>query len=244
MNNNDRGKNIKGPWYQFKPLYKHIDEGFGAIAEAFSDAAQRLNEVISKQKFANSSIPLSFLYRHSIGLFLKSLIIILHRKINIPFENHKWSKYAIKSEKGVIPLENIHEIKILYYYFRCLLNQNNGFLKEFTNTDWNSIPNELEDWIDEIDKFDVRSTVFRYPGLYDELKSDFKESAISDIRPSIDANQEPIKAFLEVDKNDNIANVYKLDNSRLQSIIIILEKALDILSTIHFAARCELGNGS
>ncbi|RXU06233.1 hypothetical protein B1F69_00065, partial [Pseudomonas syringae] len=67
--------------YMMLPLDRHFDSGFGAVADSFRDAADALEDTPT----LNTHLPVSFLYRHAIELFLKSAIIILHRKLNIPY---------------------------------------------------------------------------------------------------------------------------------------------------------------
>ena len=73
------------PNYQFKPLTHQFDDGFGIIADAFNEAALRLERFSEQERFINSSLPIAYLYRHAIELYLKSIVIVLHRNLQIPF---------------------------------------------------------------------------------------------------------------------------------------------------------------
>src|SRR5437879_4221108 len=79
-------KSLPGPPnYQFKPLTHQFDDGFGLMGDAFNDAALRLEHSTQQEEFINSSLPIGYLYRHAIELYLKSIIIVLHRNLGIPF---------------------------------------------------------------------------------------------------------------------------------------------------------------
>lgn len=242
---NEKRKNFpSAPLYQYKPFHMHIDLGFGAMAEAFNDAAVSLDNITKDKRFANSPIPIAYLYRHSVELFLKSCTIILHIGLKIPFENHPKSKTAIKIKQGIVPIECTHSVKILFNYFYKLLQDQIEQLSNLTNTDWDTIPAELEKWITEIDNFDAKSIVFRYPGPKDEAKSDFRNSTISEIFSLMGPDDEPVKAHLELNEIDEVSNAYILDSSALKPIVEILHKTSDTLSTLHFALRSELGDGN
>ena len=70
--------------YMLLPLDQHYDSGFGAVADSFKDAADSLNDPTKPSAFS-SHLPVSFLCRHAIELYLKSAIITLHRKFSIPY---------------------------------------------------------------------------------------------------------------------------------------------------------------
>lgn len=73
-------------YYLLAPLDKHYDRGFGAVANSFMEAADDLQEdAATGATFLNRHLPISFLYRHAIELFLKSGIIILHKRLRIPY---------------------------------------------------------------------------------------------------------------------------------------------------------------
>jgi hypothetical protein len=73
--------------YVLMPLDAHYDSGFGAVAESFREAATTLRKAVPDPAFFGH-LPQSFLFRHSVELFLKSEIIILHRKLRLPYGTH------------------------------------------------------------------------------------------------------------------------------------------------------------
>ena len=72
-------------FYMMLPLDRHFDSGFGAVADSFKDAADTLDSTRENTPTLNDHLPISYLYRHAIELYLKSAIIIFHRKLNIPY---------------------------------------------------------------------------------------------------------------------------------------------------------------
>ncbi len=231
-------------FYQYKPFRLQFDNGFGAISDAFYEAALRLEKSSKQDRFINSAMPLCFLYRHSIELFLKSCIIILHRGLQIAFEKDTRSELAINIGQKIIPIEQIHSIKTLHIYFNEFLSKHHKDLELASITHWSTIPSKLAELVEKIEVFDMKSTTFRYPGPNDDLKSDFRNSSINEVWGSMAPGSEYGRAFLELDASGEIATAYIWDSSRLFPFIEFLRKTSEILSTLHFALRCELGNGS
>lgn len=62
------------------PLHEHYDSGFGATGNAFKAAADQLWDGIEQKALFNERLPMNFLYRHAIELFLKSAYPGWHRR--------------------------------------------------------------------------------------------------------------------------------------------------------------------
>ncbi|ASS75389.1 hypothetical protein CIG75_10565 [Tumebacillus algifaecis] len=83
----------------FLPPTDHIDNGFAATADTFQKTADFLFQ--SKEyaeemgNFGTTYIPMpvQYLYRHSIELYLKSIIIRLHRSLKLPFDQDDYKKF-------------------------------------------------------------------------------------------------------------------------------------------------------
>lgn len=75
---------VQPPYYKSRPLDNQFDDGFGLIADSFQEAAEHLEKVENKESSLHSLLPICFLYRHAIELYLKSLIVIIHRRLKIP----------------------------------------------------------------------------------------------------------------------------------------------------------------
>lgn len=66
----------------------HLDFGFGVTADSYYHSAEYLFTNKRKIKtFQQVEMPINYLYRHSIELFLKSLIIIFHKQLKIPYSD-------------------------------------------------------------------------------------------------------------------------------------------------------------
>ena len=230
--------------YQYKPFAEHIDGGYGAIGDTFHEAASRLDEHLSRSPFLNSSLPVAYLRRHAVELFLKSCIIVLHRALRVPFCDNSPEEPAIRNGDTWTPIYRVHSIDNLYRRFTELLGEHIDKLMNMTTTDWRTIPAELAEWIARIEEFDKGSTFFRYPGPGNELKSDFRESSVAEIWSSLAPDREPIKGFLQFDEEDRLLGAFCLDPSRLEPLMAALRKTSETLSTLHFALRSELGRGS
>ncbi len=69
----------------FTPLDRHFDDGHEATADAFKAAAEKLEEDEGdKLRQLNAHLPINFLYRHAIEIYLKSAIVTVHRALRLP----------------------------------------------------------------------------------------------------------------------------------------------------------------
>lgn len=73
--------------YTLTGIDTHLDFGFGITGESYYNNADFLFQNKEKvQAFQLAEMPVNFVYRHSIELFLKSLIIIFHKKLELPYD--------------------------------------------------------------------------------------------------------------------------------------------------------------
>jgi hypothetical protein len=238
-------KYSSAPTYWFRPLHFHFDDGFGAVGEAFQEAALCLESVLEENQFFNSYLPLAYLYRHAVELYLKSVIIIIHRGLDLPFGPHPASAMPmIQDDEEWIPMGSVHRLSKLYRYFRTLMDGNMSELLAAPDTDWSALPRDLRNWIELIETFDQRSTFFRYPGIGDVDKSEFRESSIADILSSVKPGFKPTKGLLGFDENEEVIGISQRDRSGLDKILTVLRDTADQLSILHFALRCELAGGN
>ena len=78
------------------PFDQHFDDGFHAVGRAFKESADRLATSGEENfSFSNSHLPINYLYRHSIELFLKSAILTIHRALQLRNGDGKESKYPV-----------------------------------------------------------------------------------------------------------------------------------------------------
>jgi len=231
----------------FMPLDRHYESGFGATADAFLEAAERLDLGSNNKKFFHSHLPINFLYRHAIELYLKSLIILIHRRFQLTSgkDSHEPNP-RILIENTWKEIHHVHGIKDLYEFFKTLVITNADQLNAVCQTDWSDIPAELENWINIIDDADARSTFLRYPvtnNAADHDKSSFKKTSADQMIAQARSDGKKVMAMLIVDDNDNIVESFKLDESPLEELHNSLVEAAKLFSVAHFGMRCELSDG-
>lgn len=147
--------------YYFMPLEEHPDYGYGMIGSIYYAAA---NDLCSSEKFREDwylVLPVNFLRRHCIELFLKSGIILFHKKFKLNFDNDKCTgEPKIKLSNGTWKLlKTTHNIKDLYIYLDFLIKSNKDYLSKNTTTIW-KFNDEFEKWIDKINGYDSVSDYF------------------------------------------------------------------------------------
>src|SRR5438445_8595459 len=109
-------------YYDLTPLHTHIDFGFGATGEAFKEAADRLEgQVPERGGVFNEQLPINYLRRHAIELFLKSGIVIIHRRLKLPYgpEPASGTPHAFVDGKWK-PFHQLHSVKRLWTYLSSL----------------------------------------------------------------------------------------------------------------------------
>ncbi|MBV6325562.1 hypothetical protein [Duganella violaceipulchra] len=233
--------------YMMMPLDEHFDRGFGAVADSFKDAADALHVPGQPTSFLNAHLPVSFLYRHAIELFLKSVIIIFHRKLTLPYgEPPGIAEPQVLVAGKWKPMYNVHAVMPLFAYVRKLFADQADYLRSNTTTDW-SLPAELDEWIDDIDATDSSSTFFRYPvtrhGDQDKKKSAIQRDSPDSLISAISANQGPVKMFLFTDQADQIVDTYSFKNGDSVAMIATLRRTAEALSDCHAALVGELTGG-
>lgn len=230
-------------FYMLTPLHRHFDLGFGAVADSFKDIAESPGDEQSYSQ--NQHLPVSFLYRHAIELYLKSAIIIFHKRLNLPFSG-KVSEPEVLVNGKWAPMYRVHAIGDLYEYFRKLFNDHASFLTSNTNTDW-SFPDELSTWIATIEEHDSSSTYFRYPATrhkdLDQEKSSFKATSVADIFARMGPDNRPVKAFLLIGDNHEVIEAYEHDRNAGLQLLTVLKSACQVFHDCNAAMRGELTGG-
>jgi|ERR1019366_1166104 hypothetical protein len=233
--------------YLMTPLHRHYDYGFGVTADSFKDAADLLEKAPQPEQGLNQHLPVSFLYRHAIELYLKSGIIIFHRKFKLAFGTnpHDGPPQVLINQNWKL-MYHVHSIADLYSYWRHLFEQHRSYLEHHTKTDW-SFPKELDDWISEIESHDPTSTFYRYPvtkdATKDPQKSVMKEAHYLDIMAKMGPDSKPVKAVFVADQNEEIVESYFLDDGPVAAVIDTLRRTSELLSGCHTATRAELTDG-
>ncbi len=235
--------------YEFKPIHQHYDDGLGATGEAFKEAADRLSESINGSRFLHAKIPICYLYRHAIELYLKSMIVVVHRRLYLPWtEGKDDARPRLKIGDELRYLDRLHNIGDLYVYLKHLIHEQKDRINALGNTDWDSFPQELDTWIETIQSGDATSTFFRYPTLgkisKDHIKSDFQENSVEEILERVRLTGKPMKVYVEEEEKDGQTKIYEyVDGARLEELKAALTKTADFLSGAHFGFRMEVAGG-
>lgn len=231
--------------YLLTPLDQHFDRGFGAVANSFKHAADSV--LSSESTGLNAHLPASFLYRHSIELFLKSGIIIFHKRFQIPFDQDPFDsepKVLIGSRWKV--LYSVHSVQDLYSYFRRLVSGHADYLAQHTRTNW-EFPPELDLWVSEIEATDSTSTFFRYPITKhiakDANKSLHRESDVDQVLSQLKEGAKLVKAFVVLGKGDEIVKTFTFNDELAKAMTNVLRDTANLFYGCHAAMRGELTGG-
>ena len=222
------------------PPESHFDRGLGISAWHFRDAA---NELLKSDKKRDLVSPISYLQRHAIELYLKSLIYILHRKYNIPFgEEFSLETPAIKVNGKWRPLSNTHNLADLYKYFLSIFRACLELLPK--TTDW-TISEKLTDQITLVSGYDPKSTYFRYPEAssksQDEKKSTIQPMGLENSLEKLSSgSSKPIKCSVMLDSEDNVVATYNLTPEPIEDVRKALSEILDYINNLHCAFLGEL----
>lgn len=230
--------------YLLTPPHMHYDLGFGISADEFKNAADILLKTKSSQDIL---LPINYLKRHAIELYLKSLIFILHKKFSHPFTNGGTLKRPFININGTdMLITKIHNLKYLYDYFITLHDK---FKDKFPQrTDWN-IPNEIMKKINIVSGYDPQSTYFRYPESttpqQDAKKTRIQPLALDKIiEMSKNPNGPKVKCVLVYDDNDEIIQSFNLTANVLENVQVSLIDLCEFFSDLHVAYRVELAGGN
>lgn len=245
--------------YLLTGIDTHPDFGFGITAEAYRESAECL--LLNKDKILSlpqREMPINFLYRHSIELYLKSLIIIMHRALNLPYgdEPSESDKPMILVNGQWQILFSCHMIDELYsYWVDQLLNKKASELKEKAmKGDWREYK-VVSDLIPLIVKYDRDSSFFRYPVTkktkqLDKEKHTMKpmsKVALKGMPYTVSVPKERSRKggvyLVFKDEDNQIVNGFQMDNNVLPEVTAALKKASEYLNGIHVQARCILCDG-
>lgn len=232
--------------YLFAPLDKHYDKGFGAVADSFADAGKALKETYNRGRL-NGHLPICYLFRHSIELFLKGGIIIVHRGLKIPYGTEPCtSEPKIPVDGKLKSIYAIHDIDFLYRYFSNLLIEKKDELDEVTRTNWD-FKDDLRSKFERLKEIDSSSAYFRYPieksAIHQKDKSAFKESTIEDVIAMAIKNKEPMKSMKVMALMGQETQIFVHDDSFTEDAMNLLAEVAEEISTCHFALMHELGGG-
>ncbi len=233
------------------PLHTHIDFGFGATGDAFFNAAEKLKiEAAPRRGIANEHLPINYLRRHALELFLKSAIVIIHRKLTLPYGQspHSGEPYVLV-ENNWKQFHHIHSVKHLWTYLASLFHTHKAIFDSFGPADLWTFPRETDTSIKEIDDRDPRSTFFRYPTPrapeHDTKKAAMASGTEDKIAKRLEARKNGPKQFILLmkDDNSNVTGAYYYNGEPLAGFNKTLKECVHLFNGLHVAMRVELCGG-
>ncbi|HHF2889185.1 TPA: hypothetical protein ACVO0J_004567 [Vibrio diabolicus] len=224
------------------PPERHFDGGLGATAGEFKRSAEELK--VTKGT-ALAHLPVCYLQRHSIELYLKSLIVILHKKYQVPFgDGFNLEKPAVFANGKWKLMSNTHSLTDLYTYFISVFDSVSAQMP--TSTNWTIDP-KLKSKINLINGYDPNSTYFRYPSALDakrdSMKSEVQPTDIEETITRANSSDSPaVKCVVLLDKNDQVVETYDLASNAIPDVRSALDYTVNFLHDIHCAFLGELTN--
>lgn len=234
--------------YHLTGIETHIDFGFGITGESYYAAAESLYNAKDDLKVVQQKeMPVNFLYRHSIELYLKSLIVIFHKCLKIPYDNLPYD-----SEKPTVyingkwkELMNCHWVDELHNYWLTKLIKPNydAICKLAPAGDWQENL-EISNQFGLIGKYDRDSSYFRYPltknRMLDVEKNTMQKFEISNLIEQFSSSKP--KRVLIIEDNEQIESYINQDIV-LGDLTVALREVAGYFDTYHYMARCTLCNG-
>ena len=230
------------------PLDRHYDYGFGATGDAFFEAAKILEKDAKPTLFLDA-LPRGFLLRHALELFLKSGIVVIHRRLKLPFDNDPSdSAPRILVETEWIPFFRVHGIANLYEYWKSLILQHGDTLVALTKRKPDlAIPSGLDEAIALIQKTDPQGTYYRYPANRDpnedKLKSPFKEVTREQLFPPDLPKDKKVRALVIENEDHEFVRAFVLDDTTEKEALQALFATTEWFSGFHAMTRIELTGG-
>ena len=234
--------------FLLSPLSDQFDSGFGIVGHSFKSTAEELESQNGPTADFHRHLPICYLYRHSIELFLKSAIIIFHRKFQLAYgTSSSESKPQVVIQGQWKTMYSVHSVSDLYAYLDTLFRQHQPYLADETQTDW-TMPAAVPRWIALIEGYDRQSTFFRYPVTSDPRK-DTAKSGMAEMSATEFASQVASGAIssgvslLLHDEDGNPTRAFHPDEP-LPELLSALREAASFFSSMHVGLRMELCKGS
>lgn len=238
----------------------HPDFGFGITADSYYKSAEHLrtNHFEFYDATQQAEMPQNFLFRHSIELYLKSLIIIFHKKLKIDYGDLPFDSNEPKIETAEGKWRNLytcHFIDVLYdYWLNKLLIPNIAELKKLApKGDWVE-SKKISDLFPIVCKYDQDSSYFRYPITKNSNLDDkkytmqkFKAGTLEEFmkeiqKPKTDKEKGGITMLL-VDDEDNITEAFNNKENLLTDVRDGLKEIAFYFHCIHIMTRVTLCGG-
>jgi hypothetical protein len=236
--------------YFLTPLYTHVDFGFGATGDAFKEAADRLEgDQPERRRVFNEQLPINYLRRHAIELYLKSAIVIIHRRLRLAYGTEPFSgrPHAFVDGKWVL-FQHLHSVKRLWTYLRSLFREHKTFFDSVQSVDWTFSPN-VDRWVEDIEIHDPRSTFFRYPEPSDISKDVPKAVMVQgtpeEIMSRVGTSDNRPKQFIFLMENQEgeFTRGYYYAGDSLSGFASTLKECANQFAGTHAALRSEVCGG-
>ncbi|MCU0431091.1 MAG: hypothetical protein MUF42_14090 [Cytophagaceae bacterium] len=245
--------------YLMTGIELHPDKGFGITADSYYKSAEHLmtNRFEHYDVTQQAEMPQNFLYRHAIELYLKSLIIIFHRKLKINYGNEPFDSEEpeIFNDGKWRKLYTCHFIDKLYeYWLNNLLLPNIDVLNEKApKGDWQETK-KITYLFPVISKYDQDSSYFRYPitknssldtkkYTMQKFKTTNMDQFIKEIQEQISEAKKGTFTMLLIDDSDNIVEAFKQTEDVLSDVRDALKEVAFYFSCIHIMTRITLCGG-
>jgi len=236
----------------------HPDFGLGVTGDSYFKSAEHLknNHHDHYDVTQQRDMPENFLFRHSIELYLKSLIVIFHKKLEINYDQDPFTsnKPKIFTEGTWRPLYTCHWIDELYDYWlnRLLLPNSEKLEKIAPKGDWQE-STDISTLFPIICKYDRDSSYFRYPVTKDtsldnhkftmkRFQPDTLAKLMEDVQKKRD-NELGKTIFVSIDKNDKIIDAFKEDEKVLENVSDALFQVANYFYCIHIMTRVTMCGG-
>tara|TARA_B100000780_G_C21102941_1_gene445211 strand:+ start:1277 stop:2023 length:747 start_codon:yes stop_codon:yes gene_type:complete len=245
--------------YFFTGIELHPDFGFGITADSYYNSAMHLtdNHYENYSVTQQAEMPENFLFRHSIELYIKSLIIIFHKSLKLnygdrPFDTDR-PQIEIEENKWR-DLYSCHYIDILYEYWltKLLLPFADELKKIASKGEWIETE-KISTLLNIVCKYDRDSSYFRYPiTKYKELDHDkftmqkFEVNSLKDhldnLRNKKSDQKEATLTMLLVD-GDKVLEAFENNQNILSDVRDGLKEIAYYFHCIHLMARITICNG-
>lgn len=237
----------------------HPDFGFGITGDSYFKSAEHLrnNHHEHYDVTQQREMPENFLLRHSIELYLKSLIVIFHKKLEINYDQDSFESEKPKIFTGGTwrPLYTCHWIDELYdYWLNQLLLPNKEKLEKLApKGDWQEAE-EISNLFPIICQYDRDSSFFRYPVTKDTsldkhkfTMKRFNADTLTKFMEEIQSDDKKRKigktVFVKVDENDKITDAFQEDEKVLEDVSDALYQVANYFHCIHIMTRVTLCGG-
>ena len=245
--------------YLLTGIELHPDLGFGITADSYYHSAEHLmnNHFENYDVTQQAEMPQNFLFRHSIELHLKSLIIIFHKELKINYGN---VNYESNEPEALVDgkwrkLYTCHYIDKLYeYWLNNLFLPNIENLKKIASKgDWEEYK-KIAELFKIISKYDQDSSYFRYPitknsildvekNTMQKFKSkDNLEDLIKEIKEKKDGKKSSI-TMLMFDEKDNLTEAFHKEENILPEVRNALNEVASYFYGMHTMVRSTLCGG-